>query len=286
MCWVGNTVIVNRGITLGVSPDTAHDAHAEGLTTRRAHDARQLLVARHPLVARADDLLRRVPPLVAAVLGALLGLVTLTIVTIATGALLVEVVLQGDVQTADNDVNHWLADHRTPTWNAVSWVGSHLGQSVTVIAIVAVVAAVLVARHHAELAVFAVTALAVEAATYIITVQFIDRPRPAVHRMEALGPGASFPSGHTAAAVATYGGLAMLAVVLGARPSVRRALLALAVLAPLAVALGRMYRGMHHPLDVTLGAAMGVGCLAVGVLAAWSYTWSERARHAEPERVS
>jgi membrane-associated phospholipid phosphatase len=105
-------------------------------------------------------------------------------------------------------------------------------------------------------------------------VQFIDRQRPEVHRLEALGQGASFPSGHTAAAVALYGGLAMIAVALGARISVRWLAIVVAVLAPLVVGISRMYRGMHHPLDVVLGAAVGVGCLAVGTFVAWVFVRS------------
>ena len=42
----------------------------------------------------------------------------------------------------------------------------------------------------------------------------------------------------------------------------------LAIVAPIAVALARMYRGMHHPIDVMSGALIGVGCLCVGLLVA------------------
>jgi len=218
---------------------------------------------------RADYLLRRVHPVVAAVTSALVGFALMVAITTAMGVLLLEVVLDGDVRRADEGVNRWFADGRTPTWTAVSWVGSHLAETATVVAAIALITLALLVRGHVPPAVFLVTAIVVEALTYLVTVQFVDRHRPAVQRLEALGPGASYPSGHTAAAVVLYGGVAMLAVVLGARPGVRRALLALAIVAPLAVAIARVYRGMHHPLDVLFGAAMGGGGLAVGVLVAW-----------------
>jgi undecaprenyl-diphosphatase len=219
-----------------------------------------------------------VPPFAAAAFALIAGFVTIAVATILMGVVLVEIVLHGDVQRMDNDVNHWFADHRTPTWTTLSWVGSHLAQTLTVVAIVLAVAIWLLRRGLVVPAVFLVSAVVVEAATYLVTVQFIDRQRPEVHRLESLGQGASFPSGHTAAAVALYGGIAMIAVALGARVWVRRVLITVAVLAPLAVAVSRVYRGMHHVLDVTLGAAMGGGCLAVGVLVAWALVWSARGR--------
>jgi len=48
----------------------------------------------------------------------------------------------------------------------------------------------------------------------------------------------------------------------------RVAVIVLAVLAPLAVAVARVYRGMHYPIDVVSGAVMGFACLWVGLLVA------------------
>lgn len=212
------------------------------------------------------------------------GFLAVVLATIAIGVVLVEVVIHGGVRRADNDAIHWFADRRTSAWTTVSWVGSHLAETATVVIAVAVVAVALVVTRHRELVVFLVAAITVEATTYLVTVQFIDRPRPEVPRLEALGQGASYPSGHTAAAVVLYGGLALIGSALGARLVLRRALLVLAVAAPLAVAMARMYRGMHHPLDVVFGAVMGCGCLAVGVFTAWCFARSGQLRRAVSDR--
>jgi membrane-associated phospholipid phosphatase len=42
---------------------------------------------------------------------------------------------------------------------------------------------------------------------------------------------------------------------------------AVAVLIPVVVALSRMYRGMHHPLDVAGGLIIGIGAIAALVFA-------------------
>ena len=44
-----------------------------------------------------------------------------------------------------------------------------------------------------------------------------------------------------------------------------------AVVLILVVAMSRMYRGMHHPLDALGGLLLGIGCLAVAIVAVRVY---------------
>ncbi len=41
----------------------------------------------------------------------------------------------------------------------------------------------------------------------------------------------------------------------------------LAIALPLVVALSRMYRGMHHPIDATAGVLMGAAALTIALVA-------------------
>ena len=91
---------------------------------------------------------------------------------------------------------------------------------------------------------------------------------PRVVRLENLPVNASYPSGHTAASIAVYGGLALL---LTSRFT-NRAFRAIASGQSLSrwslfVAISRMYRGMHHPLDVAGGVVVGVAAVIVVVFA-------------------
>ena len=61
-----------------------------------------------------------------------------------------------------------------------------------------------------RIAAFFVFALAVESATYRATTLVVHSHRPRVLRLEHLPVNASYPSGHTAASLAVYGGLALL----------------------------------------------------------------------------
>jgi len=112
-----------------------------------------------------------------------------------------------------------------------------------------------------------VFALGVEVASYRVTTLVVHSHRPRVARLENLPVNASYPSGHTAAAIAVYGGLALLIASM-LRPGAARALpWAFAVALVAFVALSRMYRGMHHPLDVGGGIVLGVVALTVLVFA-------------------
>jgi undecaprenyl-diphosphatase len=207
-------------------------------------------------------------PAPAGAIALMIGYVALLVATVAAGVLLIEVVLTGPVLNWDIDVIDWLAENRSATGTDVSWVGSHLAETETVLAIVAVVALVLCLHRRFVATVFFASAIAVEAATYLGTTLVIDRPRPPVVRFENLDSGASYPSGHVAASVVIYVGIAMLVLAYVRNRSARVTVVVIAVVAPVSVALARMYRGMHHPIDVISGALIGLGCLFVGLLVA------------------
>jgi undecaprenyl-diphosphatase len=121
--------------------------------------------------------------------------------------------------------------------------------------------------RHWRMAAFVVFVLAVESASYRITTLVVHRDRPQVHRLENLPVNASYPSGHTAASIVVYCGLALLLTSMIENRVLRVAAWSVAVLIPVFEALSRMYRGMHHPLDVAGGVVIGIASLCALVLA-------------------
>jgi undecaprenyl-diphosphatase len=101
-----------------------------------------------------------------------------------------------------------------------------------------------------------------------VTTLVIHRDRPQVDRLETLPVDASFPSGHTAASVALFGGLLLLLASRTERMAVKITLWSLAVAVPLFVMWSRTVRGMHHPSDVVAGVLLGIGALVVTLFAA------------------
>ena len=166
----------------------------------------------------------------------------------AAGLLYMWLLDDGPVGDADREVNIWLEAHRTPRLNTLSTVGSMFSDTIVKVILIAVVGGTMVAvwkRWHDGL--FLATVVIFEATVFVITSFVVGRERPPVEQLETAAPSGSFPSGHAAAAVAFYVGLLIVISWHSRRPALRRALLALAVFAPLSVASARLYRGMHHP---------------------------------------
>lgn len=200
---------------------------------------------------------------------ALSGFLLVAAVTVGLGFLLVDGILSiGAIAHADEHVETWLAAHRTSTLTEASGVGSEIGSGFVIPAVVAVAVVGFAVRRHWRAAAFVLAAILVEVASYRVTTLLVHRHRPAVHRLEHLAVNASFPSGHVAASVAVYGALALLLTSRYGNPWFRGVVWAVAIALPIAVGIARMYRGMHHPLDVLGGAAMGFAALLIALFAA------------------
>jgi undecaprenyl-diphosphatase len=118
-----------------------------------------------------------------------------------------------------------------------------------------------------RLAAFVVFALAVESASYRATTLVVHSHRPRVARLENLPVNAGYPSGHTAAAIAVYCGLALLLTSRFTSSVLRVSAWTIAPAIVVFVAVARMYRGMHYPLDVAGGVVVGIAAVVALVFA-------------------
>jgi undecaprenyl-diphosphatase len=201
------------------------------------------------------------------------------------GLVLIHVVLPiGGLDEADADVSQWLADNRSPTQEDVSWVGSTLTGGHVIPAVIGACLLFFLVTRRWLLAAFVLFAVALESGTYRVTSWIVPRDRPDVERLESLPVDASYPSGHTAAAIALYGGLLLLLASKFDNLALRVGALLVGIAIPLFVAWARMYRGMHHLSDVGAGVLMGLGALALIVFVARaSRAASERRDAGEPQ---
>jgi membrane-associated phospholipid phosphatase len=170
------------------------------------------------------------------------------------------------VASDDGSPVGFLARHRSSGLTEASLVGSIMAGGVVLPVIAGVAALVALVGKHWRLAGFLLFALAVESGSYRATTLFVHRDRPEVHRLEKLPVDASFPSGHTAASIAVYCGIALLLTSRIANRGARVAIWLVAALIPVFVAFSRMYRGMHHPIDVAGGVIIGIAALSALVL--------------------
>jgi membrane-associated phospholipid phosphatase len=238
---VGNTNRTEGGPLEQVSPGSLPDRLARRSRTRR--------------------------PVVAGIAVGATGYVVMTAILVALGLLLTKVLLDGPVGRWDQALDRWFFVQREATFDTITEWGSKLGDTVAVVGIAALAVVVLaIGRHWAHIA-FLVGALVIEVTTFVTTTFVIDRERPTVPHLDPGPPTSSFPSGHVAASIVLYVGLALIITSLVRSRFVRALAWIVAIALPIFVALSRLYRGMHHPTDV-IGSVIGaLGCLAFAFLA-------------------
>jgi undecaprenyl-diphosphatase len=123
--------------------------------------------------------------------------------------------------------------------------------------VILAVAVALFSPPLVEVANHAGLALIITSLLVVIVKRAVRRNRPALDIQASVPPDRfSFPSGHTAAAFA-------LAIAMsGVSPLLVPPMLVVAIM----VGYARMYLGVHYPLDVAAGAALGLLCGSVAAL--------------------
>jgi undecaprenyl-diphosphatase len=216
---------------------------------------------------------------------ALAGFVVLAGLAILLGLLVTDVLVQtGGIGRADDSAVESIVRERTGFLTDLSSIGSTVGGAPVLPILVGLIGIVCAIKRKWRIAAFAVFVLVVESATYRISSIVVPRDRPHVARLENLPADASYPSGHTAASLAVYCGLVLLLTSAFPRGRWRVAAWVVALLLPVFVAGSRMYRGMHHPLDVAGGLVVGVGALIVLLFACRAAGVAEAAHAKVPAR--
>jgi len=176
------------------------------------------------------------------------------------------IVRDGGIGGADESLVRMLSHHRSSGLTDASLIGSIIAGGVVLPIVVGVCALVAVSFKQWRLGAFLVFALGLESGAYRATTFLVHRHRPELPRLESLPVNASYPSGHTAAAIAVYCGVALLITSRISSLAPRVLIWIVAVAIPVYVAFARMYRGMHHPFDVLGGVVIGIAALAAMVL--------------------
>lgn len=229
-------------------------------------------------VGDSEGRLTRMHPAMAVASVAISGYVAMCLLFAGIGLLVTHQL--GALTRWDDDVVRSFAEHRTSALNDWTSYATKVADTFGIlIVLVAATIVLLVFRHRWE-ALFLVIALCLELATFLTVNTVVDRPRPAGPHLGSLPSTSSFPSGHTAAMIALYGGLAVVVNAELRARIVRVVVWVVALLAATAIGLARVYRGMHHPSDVVAGALLGFAVLAVAFVAvrAGQHAAAERQR--------
>lgn len=172
----------------------------------------------------------------------------------------------GFVRSWELSLSEELAEMRSEQLTSIGTFASQAGDSLGVIVTaLAVTVGQAVARRWRSAA-FIPIALVVEVTVFLAVNQIVRRPRPDVDHVGSLPSTFSFPSGHVAATMVCWLGVAWLLHCAGHR----RWTIVMAVAgAVVTVTMGwaRLYLGMHHLLDIVFGIAMGAGALSTSARA-------------------
>jgi undecaprenyl-diphosphatase len=202
-----------------------------------------------------------------AVAGALLTAAALLWGVLVTLGHLIAAVTPATGRGGEGAVDAWFATHRTPLLNDLSAVGSGLADTMTCITVAGVAATVFalwLGRWREPIVL--ILAITGELLLFVLVTAAVHRMRPGVVHLDPAPPTSSFPSGHTGAAVALYGCITVIVLREVTQRLVTVALAAVLCAIPIAVALSRLYRGMHFPTDVLAGAAAGGAWLTLVVV--------------------
>ena len=163
---------------------------------------------------------------------------------------------------ADLRVALWGAAHATSFSTSAFRAITQLGATATVVLVGSVLAVVLAFRsRRVSPILFVCLVLGGNAAIVNLIKVLVDRARPTVAVLTGFS-GRSFPSGHSAAAAACYGTVALV-VSLRWSPRYRAAAYGVAVGIAVAVACSRVLLGVHWVSDVVAGLAIGWTWLAL-----------------------
>jgi membrane-associated phospholipid phosphatase len=187
-----------------------------------------------------------------ALIGAVLAaFVVVEALLLGLGLLITHVLAHSRLHADEVSFEDVVVTHRTPLWNDLTRYGTLLGATTTVVALTAAGCLVLALRGHGpRLPLFLALAVTGETLLFLLAELLLHRARPPIPQLDAAPPTSSFPSGHTAATIALWVGLALGLARTRPGHGLRLVTWVLAVVLPLVVLLSRLYRGMHWPTDV------------------------------------
>jgi membrane-associated phospholipid phosphatase len=224
------------------------------------------------LPARVREGLDRRHPAVAVGVVLVGSVILISAVLVGAGLLMAHVGAHDRVGHWDEHVNQWFAHHRSAVWDRISGDFTVLADTLGVASVAALVTVVLLLRRWGRIAWLLVAGLAVELSVFVATNYVVARPRPYVAHLGSTPSTSSWPSGHVAATVTLYGGIAVLVTVATSRRIPVLAAWTAATALTICVALSRIYRGDHHPTDTIAGLCLGGAavCSAILVIRMWN----------------
>jgi undecaprenyl-diphosphatase len=186
------------------------------------------------------------------------------------------------VQQVDAAAHRWAALNRSGGSTAFFVAMTTLGSPVALGTIAAVVAGYLAIRGRWRWAAFLLVSITLGGLLNLALKSYFARARPALAEALRAAHGYSFPSGHAMGSTVTFGALTYLAIRSLHGWKQRSAVLAFSSTLVLAIAISRVYLGVHWISDIAAGIAAGLIWTATTTVA---YETLRRIRHVRARRT-
>lgn len=215
---------------------------------------------------RSDDPFDAMPDARRVVLTFLIGLAVMIATLSVAGVLITESESLQVVHDWDSSISENLADDRTAETTDLARLVTKAGDTLSILAVMSAVTLLLAVKRRWRAMTFVPIAMLAEITTFLIVNHLVGRERPPVDKIGPLPGTDSFPSGHVAATLVCWVGIALLLAAYGFGKSAR-IVAAFGTLMAVAMAWARVYAGMHYTTDVIAGFVMGLAALALATLA-------------------
>ena len=264
-------LVLVGGVLAAARWTARHPDQVRALLARQL-DRPAVLALRRRYTTQLGFLARRFSPQGAVGLSLTVGLAAVVGLGWLFGGITEDVIKGDELATRDSPVAAWLADHRVGWLTATMRAVTQLGSLRLIAPLVALTALLLLVRARRPAAAALLVTAAAGASLLVVLVKLlIGRARPEVDGVLVLADSFSFPSAHSAQAVATYGAFAYLAGHAAPRWGQRVAAWTAAALIALLVGFSRLYLDVHWLTDVLGGYALGAAWLAIVITATATY---------------
>ncbi len=161
------------------------------------------------------------------------------------------------LEQADSHVHDWTVSERSPGATLFFTIMTNIGGPIGVAAIVVAVSIVLAFRRRWRWLIYVVVTAGGGGLLNLELKRYFARARPDVAEMLRRANGYSFPSGHALGSAVAFGALAYLAFRAIRSWAAKTAVIAFLYTLIAAVALSRVYLGVHWISDVLAGVTAG-----------------------------
>lgn len=188
---------------------------------------------------------------------------------------------ENELGVFDSTISTYIQSFRTDTLTKYFRFVTELGDRYAYIVISVLLTVYFVIRHRSwKFILQTVLVLLLATVANIAIKRIINRSRPSLEHLVEVNT-LSYPSGHSMSAMAFYGFLAYLAIILIRSRFLKTIVSTILILLILSIGISRIYLGVHYPSDVAAGFVGGLIWVTLCIIVFNTFSFIRKRRTAE-----